>query len=102
MKLSNKKLINFIINGFSNINVKFDILQNKHKYKNKFYRGYIFIHNISSLSNTQIDYIENKIYPILEENKWENLILIPDDMTKEGIIKNHFPIFEEIIYEEHK
>ena len=50
-----------------------------------------------SLSNTQINYIENKIYPILEENEWENLILIPDDITKEEIIKNHFPIFEEII-----
>lgn len=54
MKLSNKKLINFITNEFNNINVKFDILQNKHKYKNKFYRGYIFIHNISSLSNYKL------------------------------------------------
>lgn len=43
MKLNNKQIINFLTKEFGNINVRFDILQKRHKYKSNFYRGYIYI-----------------------------------------------------------
>ena len=94
MKLSNKKLIEFITNEFNKINVKFDVLQNKHKYKEKFYRGYIYINNLNDLTDYQNKYINDNIYPILIENDWENLFMLSNNLTKEEIIKEYFPILE--------
>jgi len=94
MKLSNKKLIEFLNIEFAKINVKFDILQNKHNYKDKFYRGYIYINNLLDLNDYQTQYINDYIYPILYENNWENLMIIPDNLSKEEIIKKYFPIIE--------
>ena len=94
MKLSNKKLIEFITNEFNKINVKFDVLQNKHKYKENFYRGYIYINNLNDLTDYQNKYINNNIYPILIENDWENLFMLSNNLTKEEIIKEYFPILE--------
>ena len=96
MKLSNKNLIDFLNKEFLNIAVKFDILQVKRKYKNRFYRGYIYINNFSDLSEDQIQYINDKIYPILIKNNWENLTIFSENKTKEEIIKEHFPIIENI------
>jgi len=100
MKLSNKKLIDFLNIEFNKIGVQFDILQNKHKYKNKFYRGYIYINNWMSLTDEQNEYIDQNIYSIIEENNWSNLWMIPDNITKDEIIKKHFPIYEEIEYDD--
>ena len=57
---------------------------------------YIYINNFSDLSEDQIQYINDKIYPILIENSWENLMIFPENKTKEEIIKEHFPIIENI------
>lgn len=46
------------------------------------------------LSEYQIEYIDNNIYPILLENNWENLILFNDNIDKKEIIKKYFPIIE--------
>ena len=37
MKLSNQKLINKLTELFDNMNLKFIVLQKRHKYKNSFY-----------------------------------------------------------------
>ena len=72
MKLSNKKLINLITDEFSNINVKFDILQNKHICKSK---------------------IEKDLSERLETEVKINFI----EVTFSFIIYHHYPIHKLII-----
>lgn len=96
MKLSNQKLINKLTELFDNMNLKFIVQQKRHKYKNSFYRGYIYIINYQLLNNEQEQYINNVIYPLLIDNDYEHLFYTSSKEFTFEDIKSHFPIIEKI------
>ena len=98
MKLSNKKLINKLTELFNNINLKFIVLQKRHKYKNKFWRGYIYIVNYQLMNDSQEQYVNDIIYPLMIENDYEHMFYmnVENDYSLNDIMK-HFPIYEEFV-----
>lgn len=99
MKLSNKKLVNKLTELFNNINLEFIVLQKRHKYKNKFWRGYIYIVNYQLMNELQEQYVNDIIYPLMVENDYEHMFYInfENDYSLNDIMK-HFPIVEEFKY----
>ncbi len=96
MKLSNPKLINKLTELFDSINLKFVVLQKRHKYKNNFYRGYIYIINYQLMNDKQEQYVNDVIYPLMIENDYEHFFYMSSkDFTIEDV-KSCFPICEEI------
>lgn len=96
MKLSNPKLISKLTELFDSINLKFIVLQKRHKYKNRFYRGYIYIIDYQLMNNKQKQYVNDIIYPLMIENDYEHFFYVSSkDFTIEDV-KSCFPIYEEI------
>ena len=97
MKLSKQKLISKLKELFNSINLKFIVLQKRHKYKNRFYRGYIYIVNYQEMTKEQQQYVNDEIYPLMIENDYEHMFYInTNEFTLDDIMK-HFPIYEEIL-----
>lgn len=94
--MTNTQIIKFLDRELSKYNIKFDILQKRHRYKNKIWPGYIHILSFFELTNEQLNFISYEIEPVLDKNNWLNLVISPDTKTKKEILKEYFPIYEEI------
>lgn len=96
MKLTNKKLYNKLDKLFNKIGLKYIILQDKKIENNIFYRGYIYIINWQLMSDNQLKYVNDIIYPLLIENDYEHLFYMSSKEFTIDDIKKHFPIIEYI------
>ena len=78
---------------FEKINVKFEVLQEKHIDDDKFYPGYIYINNWMNLTDEQNKFINDNIANILYKNDWEILFDFSNSSVEE-LKKEYFPIYE--------
>lgn len=92
--MKNTEFIQIIDKLFKEINITYKILQYKKTEDNKFYPGYIYIDNMEKLTNEQIQFINDYIYPIFMDNDWEIFFYIGNDI--DGFVKDYFPIIEYI------